>query len=105
MEKNEFGDKSFEHDYGTKDNPCHMDTINQHLEGKCHPITGVEFERKTVERPDGKFVEGVFPKFESKYAAKIDEELFFKSDSIQFKECNKQLYENMEKDKKEEKRS
>ena len=72
-------------------------TINELLENKTHPETGVPFKRKVVELPDGTRIEGVFPEFDSVFDAKIPEELYLKSDKQQFKECNRQRSEAMEK--------
>ena len=66
-------------------------TKNESLENSRHPVTGVEFERKTVDHPSGRKVEGVFPKFESEFTAKIPKEMYQSSDKVQFCECNKQL--------------
>lgn len=73
-------------------------TRNESLEGDKHPITGVSFERKTVEDADGNEVTGVFPVFDSEYDAQLPENLYKASDKEQFKECNKQLKEAVEKD-------
>lgn len=67
-------------------------TRNEILEGDRHPITGVPFERKTIETPDGK-VEGVFPEFESQFDAQLPSDLYEASDAKQFRECNNQLKE------------
>lgn len=72
-------------------------TRNESLEGDKHPITGVSFERKTVEDADGNEVTGVFPVFDSEYDAQLPENLYKASDEEQFKECNKQLKEAVEK--------
>ncbi len=71
-------------------------TKNEPLEGGVHPITGVPFERKIIEIPNGEKVEGVFPKFDSMFDAKISEELYLKPDKVQFRECNRQLLEAVE---------
>ena len=63
---------------------------NESLEGDYHPISGVEFEKKTVELPDGSQVEGVFPNFESKFDAQLDESQHNDSDAKHFKEANSQ---------------
>ncbi|MDO4648467.1 MAG: HNH endonuclease, partial [Eubacteriales bacterium] len=76
----------------------YMECRNQGLEGKVHPETGVEFVRKTVDDGTGNFVEGVFPKFDSAFDAKLPEEMFDKSNFTQFKEANRQLVEKTEKD-------
>ena len=73
-------------------------TRNESLEGDKHPITGVPFERKTVEDADGNEVTGVFPVFDSAYDAQLPENLYKASDKEQFKECNKQLKDTVEKD-------
>lgn len=73
-------------------------TRNESLEGDRHPITGVPFERKTVEDSDGNEVTGVFPEFDSDFDAKLPEDLYEASDKEQFAECNKQLKEAVEKD-------
>lgn len=71
---------------------------NESLEGDRHPITGVEFEKKEVELPDGTRVEGVFPKFDSAFDATLDESLYEESDAKQFKEANAQLKDAIEND-------
>lgn len=76
---------------GVSDKPRYIRTLNESLENDRHPITGVPFERKMVELPNGEKIEGVFPNFDSKFDAKIPEEMYLKSDKEQFKECNKQL--------------
>ena len=73
-------------------------TRNESLEGDRHPITGVPFERKTVEDSDGNEVTGVFPEFDSDFDAQLPEDLYEASDKEQFAECNKQLKEAVEKD-------
>lgn len=71
-------------------------TRNESLEGDRHPITGVPFEKKTVKDADGNEVTGVFPVFDSKFDAKLPDDLLQASDKDQFSECNKQLKENLE---------
>ena len=73
-------------------------TRNESLEGDRHPITGVPFEKKTVEDADGNEVTGVFPEFDSDFDAQLPENLYQASDKEQFAECNKQLKEAIEKD-------
>lgn len=73
-------------------------TRNESLEGDRHPITGVPFERKTVEDTEGNEVTGVFPVFDSKIDIKLPEDLEQASDKDQFAECNKQLKEAIEND-------
>lgn len=75
-----------------------MQTKNQDLEGKKHPVTGVPFVRKEVENSDGEKVEVVVPEFESAYDVQLPEELLEATDKEQFDECNMQLKEAIEKD-------
>ena len=83
----------------TTENPTiYLITRNESLAGDIHPITGVPFERQTIELGTGEIIEGVFPIFGSTYDANISEDLFTESDYKQFKECNKQLLEAMETD-------
>lgn len=70
-------------------------TRNESLEGDNHPITGVPFERKMVE-VNGENIEGVFPVFDAIYEAKLPKDMYEKSDKEQFKECNNQLYKDIE---------
>lgn len=79
------------------DAPRYVITRNETLENDLHPITGVGFERKIIELPDGEKIEGVFPKFESIFDAKIPENLYLQPDKVQFKECNRQLSQELEK--------
>lgn len=73
-------------------------TRNESLDGDIHPITGIPFERQTIELGTGEVIEGVFPIFDSAFDANISEGLFAESDYKQFKECNKQLLEAIEAD-------
>jgi hypothetical protein len=73
--------------------PC----INEHLEGKRHPVSGVKFERKVVYH-EGQRIEGVFPKFDSKFDANIQQSDYNKSDKTQFDKCNAQLKAAVERD-------
>lgn len=82
---------------GTLENPRYIITRNESLAGDRHPITGVEFVKKIVETPAGEYVEGVFAKFDSQFKAEIPKELYQETDKAQFKECNKQLSEAIEK--------
>lgn len=71
--------------------PRQIKTINSYLEGQNHPDTGVPFEKKTVMTDTGETVEGVFPKFESKFDAQLPEDLYLSKDAKQFQEANRQL--------------
>ena len=79
------------------DVPRYVITRNETLENDMHPITGVRFERQVVELRDGEKIEGVFPKFESIFDAKIPENLYLQPDRVQFRECNRQLTQELEK--------
>lgn len=72
-------------------------TRNESLEGDIHPVTGVPFERKSIELSSGEVIEGVFPEFASMFEAEIPEDLYQETDYKQFKSCNEQLYEAIEK--------
>ncbi|KOO48167.1 HNH endonuclease [Priestia koreensis] len=71
---------------------------NESLEGDRHPITGIEFEKKEVALPDGTRIEGVFPKFDSLFDAKLDESQYEETDAKQFKGANSQLKNAIEND-------
>lgn len=81
-------------------NPIHYDlqTRNQGLEGDVHPVTGVEFEKKTVVDAEGNEATGVFPKFESDFDAQLPRDMLKSSDKEQFTECNNQLKDAVSKD-------
>lgn len=72
--------------------------INEWLEGKSHPDTGVPYVRKTVEDADGNEVNGVFPEFESFFDLQLPEYLLQSSDREQFAECNRQLKDALQAD-------
>lgn len=73
--------------------PCR----NGELAGTANPITGVEYEKRIVEI-NGYKVEVVVPKFDSVFDAKLSDKLWEAKDREQFKECNKQLYDAIQKD-------
>jgi hypothetical protein len=50
--------------YDPQSDTTKIPTINSGLEGSKHPVTGVHFNSDTVELPNGRVVEGVFPEFE-----------------------------------------
>ena len=80
-------------DEGVIKYPCR----NEELAGKENPITGVKYEKRIVEI-DGYKVEVVMPVFDSKFEVQLPDELCLSKDKEQFKECNKQLYEAIQKD-------
>lgn len=68
----------------------HLKCINEHLAGKTHEVTGVEYKEKVVDI-NGNKMEGVFPEFESYFDHQLSEENIKASDSVQAKECNEKL--------------
>lgn len=73
--------------------PCRNET----LAGTANPLTGVEYEKRIVEINEYK-VEVVMPKFDSAFEAQLPEDLLKAKDKAQFVECNKQLYEAIQKE-------
>ena len=65
--------------------PIYITTRNESLENDVHPITGVPFERRVIDLPNGESIEGVFPNFDSLFDAKIPKELYLSNDEKQFK--------------------
>lgn len=92
-----FGDIPESESKTASESPRYIITRNESLEGDRHPITGVPFERRIVEGADGEKIEGVFPKFDSQFDAKLPQELYLDTDKAQFKECNRQLSEAIDK--------
>lgn len=90
-------EKEYEGENSEK-NPTHITTSNEALDGKEHPETGIPFEKMKVQMPNGEWIEGVFAKFTSEFDTKIPESMYLDSNRDQFKECNKQLSEAIEKD-------
>ena len=72
----------------------HLDCANEKLAGDIHPKTGVPFEKKVIDL-EGKKAEGVFPIFESDFETHLSNDLLTESDAKQFKECNKQLKDEL----------
>ncbi|MEG0297528.1 MAG: HNH endonuclease [Clostridium sp.] len=68
----------------------HYKCDNQELEGQKHEGSGVEYVRKTIE-VNGVKVEVVVPNFDSAFNVQLPEELIKESNPKQFKECNQQL--------------
>lgn len=82
-------------DYINKSNDVeYLKTVNEDLEGKTHPETGVPYARKIVEA-DGKKIEGVFPEFDSKFDTKLPPEMYKATDEKQFKYCTEKLAEQI----------
>ncbi|MCM3624350.1 HNH endonuclease [Brevibacillus borstelensis] len=68
-----------------------FDTINSDLEGTEHPETGVLYESKAIQLPDGQWIEGVFPGFNEVYSYDLPESMYLESDDVQFSYLNDQL--------------
>lgn len=68
---------------------------NESLAGDVHPMTGVPFERKTIELND-QIVEVVVPQFDYAFETVLPEKLHESSDKEQFDYCNKKLKESIE---------
>ncbi len=77
--------------------PRHISTINEGLEGQTYPGTNVEYRRRTF-TVNGEKVEGVFPKFESKFDTTLPKNLLNASDTEQFKYCTQKLSKRIETD-------
>ena len=68
----------------------HITTINEGLDGQTYPGTNVEYRRRTFTLK-GEKVEGVFPRFESKFDTTLPKDLLNDSDTEQFKYCTQKL--------------
>ncbi|MCY3702816.1 MAG: HNH endonuclease [Rhodospirillales bacterium] len=75
-----------------------LEARNQELCGKGHPETGVLFEMEKVRLPNGEVIEGVFPKFEYKFARTLPEELHEATDYRQISYTNDELRNACESD-------
>ena len=71
--------KAFENTSREVKEPRHIKTINEDLEGQKYPGTNVEY-KKHVFRLDGEKVDGVFPRFESKFDTGMPKNLWNASD-------------------------
>lgn len=80
-----------------EDGVIHYKCDNEELEGKKHEPSGVEYVRKTVD-VNGVKVEVVVPDFDSVFDAQLPEDLLKESNPRQFKECNQQLKDAVNKD-------
>ena len=77
--------------------PRHISTINEGLDGQTYPGTSVEYRRSTFTL-NGEKVEGVFPRFESKFDTTLPKDLLNASDAEQFKYCTQKLAKRIESD-------
>jgi hypothetical protein len=73
-----------------------IETRNDHLSGFEHAETGVPFETKWVELPNGDVIEGTFPVFDSQFSVVLAEEVYLSSDDTHFKIANETLYQSIE---------
>lgn len=79
-----------------EDGVIHYKTDREDMEGKTGE-NGITYERKNVDI-HGIRVQGVFPVFESVCDVQLSEDLEKASNARQFRECNKQLKENVAND-------
>ncbi len=75
--------------------PRHITTINEHLDGQKYPGTNVEYRKRTF-LLNGERVEGVFPRFPSKFDTVLPRSLRMSSDDVQFKYCTQRLAKAIE---------
>lgn len=75
--------------------PRHISTINEELEGQIYPGTNVEYRRRPF-TVNGEKIEGVFPRFESKFDTTLPPNLLNASDTEQFKYCTQKLASRIE---------
>ncbi|WP_084031981.1 HNH endonuclease [Desulfonatronum lacustre] len=78
-------------------------SINDRLAGATHPDTGVPYDVKQSERPDGKKVELVMPEFESAYETNLDKNEkgnYTGTRADHEKQCNEKLTEGVKNDSK-----
>ncbi|WP_088103011.1 HNH endonuclease [Halalkalibacter urbisdiaboli] len=75
-----------------------IDTRNGNLTGEIHPETGVPFEEKTIQLPNGDKIDGTFPVFESKFSVILAEEIYLESDRVHFNVANETLYQSIQED-------
>ncbi len=77
--------------------PTVFKCVNQSLKNKRHPVTDVLFVERTV-AIDGQQYIVVVPQFDSLFDAQLPDDLRYKSDSVQFRNCNKQMYQAIQQD-------
>jgi len=80
-----------------EDGVIHYKCDNEEFEGKKHEGSGVEYVRKTID-VNGVKVEVVVPEFDSAFDAQLPKDLLKESNPKQFKECNQQLKDTINKD-------
>ena len=87
--------KAFENAKNEVKSPRHFTTINEGLAGQTYPGTNVEYRKHTFTL-NGEKVEGVFPKFDSKFDTMLPRDLRNASDTEQFKYCTQKLAKQIE---------
>lgn len=87
--------KAFENAKSEVKFPRHISTINEGLAGQTYPGTNVEYRKHTFLLNKEK-VEGVFPRFNSKFDTMLPRELLNASDTEQFKYCTQKLAKQIE---------
>ena len=87
--------KAFENIKNEVESVKHIQTINESLVGEKYPGTDVLYQKHCF-MIDGQKVEGVFPKFESKFDTMLPKDLQKASDTEQFKYCTDKLSQRIE---------
>lgn len=87
--------KAFENTQNEVKSPRHITTINEGLAGQTYPGTNVEYRKHTF-MLNGEKVEGVFPKFDSKFDTMLPKDFRSASDTEQFKYCTQKLAKQIE---------
>lgn len=90
-------------EHPTKNESIRIPAINDRLEGTVHPDTGIPYDVKQSQRPDGTNVELVMPEFDSTFETNLD-----KNDKGNYtgtradheKQCNEKLSEAVKSDPK-----
>ena len=88
--------KAFENTKNEVKPSTHIPTINEGLVGQTYSGTNIEYKKHTF-MLDGEKVDGVFPKFDSKFDTILPKDLRNASDTEQFKYCTQQLTKQIEK--------
>ena len=82
---------------GSDDEPPQYETLksrNMRYEGKINPLSGVPYERRVVTYK-GKQYYIVVPKFDIVGQATLSDDFLFRSNSVQFRQATKLLYEQI----------
>lgn len=89
--------KAFDNFGGDIKETNRISTINEALEGKKHPETGIKYEKQEFNFR-GEKLEGVFPKFDSYFDTRLPKNMWNASDAEQFKYCTQKLNRKIEND-------